>query len=73
MTETVNEKTCETVPKTEVATRYEHEIEASFVPPKLETLKPAFTKLDLHLGPPTCAPATAGQPPHRMEGIIYKN
>ena len=75
VTETVNEKSCETVPRTQVATRYQDEIEASFTPPTLAGLRPTYTKLELHLGPPLCAPApvTAGKPPHRIEGTVYRN
>lgn len=71
VTENVSQKDCKTVPRTATATRYEHEIEAGFAPPRLETLAPTYTRLELHLGAPSCEPASAGRPPHRIEGIVY--
>jgi hypothetical protein len=73
VTETVNDKTCVEVPKTQQATRYQDEIEAGFIPPRLDSLRPTYTKLELSLGPPSCAPATAGKPRHRIEGTIHRN
>jgi len=73
VTETVNKKNCETVPKTHVASRYEHEIEASFIPPSLDSLRPSYTKLELHLGPPVCAAPATDKPANRIEGTIYRN
>jgi hypothetical protein len=75
--ETVTKNVCRYEPVSQVATRYEYQMESQYVPPRLETL----TQHRLRETEATCYAPEAAQPPeppapapppaNRIEAVFY--